>query len=155
MAKLADAQALSSCALGRAGSSPALGTKNKVKLTYGDLHIDQDSIEEGREYSRKLQEMLLHAARDEMNEKMKMNEVELFAWIGEDEYGSGTVGLKQARVPAGTIPMVAVSKDRMSQQYIQDQMKRQATVFGKTIRLCKFVFSEVVIEVVPPGGEKL
>ena len=32
----------------------------------------------------------------------------IYAWVGEDEYGSGRVGLKQGVVPAGIIPLVAM-----------------------------------------------
>lgn len=30
----------------------------------------------------------------------------LYAWVGEDELGSGEVGLKQALVPAGFIALI-------------------------------------------------
>ena len=31
----------------------------------------------------------------------------LYAWVGEDELGSGEMGIKQAIVPAGNVPLVA------------------------------------------------
>ena len=36
-----------------------------------------------------------------------VEDVELYAWVGEDEFGSGEIGLKQGLVPAGMIPLVA------------------------------------------------
>lgn len=67
--------------------------------------------------------------------------VELFAWIGEDELGSGEIGLKQAYCPAGYIPLVAVSRAKMEQSYLVDQMNAQAARYGKKIRLARFVFA--------------
>jgi hypothetical protein len=76
-----------------------------------------------------------------MNENMP----DLYAWIGEDELGSGEIGLKQAFSPAGLIPLVAVSKDKMLQRYLLDQMARQSSKYGKTIRLCRYRMEEVMI----------
>ena len=73
----------------------------------------------------------------------------LYGWVGEDEFGSGKVGLKQANCPAGCIPMVAVRQDRMDEAYIVGQLQQQANAYGKTIRLCKFVFSEEIITIEP------
>ena len=36
----------------------------------------------------------------------RIEQVRLFAWLGEDEHGSEVIGLKQA-LPAGLIPIVA------------------------------------------------
>jgi hypothetical protein len=78
----------------------------------------------------------------------KLREVELYAWVGESElFHTSEIGLKQARCPAGLIPMVAVRRDKMQQDYIVKQMHAQAVTYGKTIRLCRFVFSEIVQEV--------
>lgn len=70
----------------------------------------------------------------------------IYAWIGEDEFGSGRVGLKQGIVPAGTIPLVAMSYhlDRLAK--LKPQMEAQAAASGKKIRLCKFVITEVAAE---------
>lgn len=72
--------------------------------------------------------------------------VELYAWIGEDELGSGEIGLKQGTVPAGCIPLVAV--DPLKMVRLRGQMEQQARVYGKRIRLCRFSFVEVLIETV-------
>lgn len=78
-----------------------------------------------------------------------VKEVSLYAWLGEDELGSGEVGLKQAVVPAGTIPLVSVKETKLNQEYIQQQLQLQANSYGKTIRFCKFVFVEEIIVIEP------
>jgi hypothetical protein len=62
----------------------------------------------------------------------------LFAWVGEDEFGSGEVGLKQALTHLGLIPLVATSEDAMNQPFIVDQLQVQARFYKKTIRLVEF-----------------
>ena len=81
----------------------------------------------------------------------ELEKVELYAWVGEDEFGSGTIGLKQAMVPAGLIPLVSVEQDKIGQQYIVDQLQRQANQYGQTIKLCRFVFEDVKIIIDPVG----
>jgi hypothetical protein len=70
----------------------------------------------------------------------------IYAWVGEDEFGSGEIGLKQGVVPAGVIPLAAMGHhyDRVAK--LLPQMEIQATMHGKKISLCKFVFAEVVTE---------
>jgi hypothetical protein len=70
--------------------------------------------------------------------------VELFAYLGEDEFGSREIGLKQATVPAGLIPMVAVRRDKMEKYFAQ--LEAQAAAFGKRIYLCRFQLVEVIRE---------
>lgn len=67
------------------------------------------------------------------------NPVVLYAWIGEDELGSGKIGLKQGMVPAGIIPLVAMDYhlDRLAK--LKPQMEAMAAASGKKIRLVKFV----------------
>jgi hypothetical protein len=78
----------------------------------------------------------------------------LYAWVGEDELGSGEVGLKQAVVPAGTIAMVACKEGKVDRPGIIMQLQRQATIYGKTIRLCRFVYDGQIMELKPEkGGE--
>jgi hypothetical protein len=78
-----------------------------------------------------------------------ITEMVLWAWIGEDELGSGEVGLKQCTTPAGFIPLVACKDGKMDQLYIRDAMQAQASVFRKTIRLARFTFESVVITLEP------
>lgn len=70
----------------------------------------------------------------------------IYAWIGEDELGSGVVGLKQALTPAGMIPLAAMGHhlDRLTK--LKPVMELQATACGKKIRLCKFEMVEVTTE---------
>ena len=72
----------------------------------------------------------------------------LYAWVGEDELGSGHFGLKQGVVPAGCIPLVTMDYDRhkIERGTVRDGMEMQARMYGKKIRLVKFVFAEVVAE---------
>jgi len=37
-----------------------------------------------------------------------IKEIVLYAWLGEDEIGSGEVGIKAAMCPAGCVPLVAI-----------------------------------------------
>lgn len=73
----------------------------------------------------------------------KLEEIELFAWLGEDELaqaGTGEIGIKRGIVPAGDIPMVAISRDKMTQDYIVKQMQYWAKATGKKRMLCRFIF---------------
>lgn len=79
--------------------------------------------------------------------------ITLFAWVGEDELGSGTVGLKRALVPAGDIPMVATARDKIDRAAIISQLQQQADRYGKTIRLIRCIEAETLIELHPrPQG---
>lgn len=64
--------------------------------------------------------------------------LELWAWVGEDEFGTGEVGLKQADVPAGRIPLVSILRSKIDATYIRAQLTAQAQAFGKAIRLARF-----------------
>lgn len=70
----------------------------------------------------------------------------IYAWVGEDEHGSGKVGIKMGLVPAGMIPLAAMDYhlDRLAK--MMPAMEAQAATFGKKIRLCKFVLTEVAAE---------
>jgi len=68
----------------------------------------------------------------------------LYALIGEDEHGTGKVGIKQGLCPAGYIPLVVMSYDLPKLYKLQDQMEAQAKQYGKKIYLCKFELKEIV-----------
>lgn len=68
----------------------------------------------------------------------------LWAWVGADELGSGELGLKQARTPAGMIPLVACKEGKIDKPEIAGQLQSQATVFRKVIRLVRFRYQAVV-----------
>jgi hypothetical protein len=78
-----------------------------------------------------------------------LHEVKLFAWVGEDELGSGQVGLKQARVPAGTIAIVAIERGKVDTEAIIAQLQAQADRWGKPISLCRFELVEVLRVIEP------
>lgn len=79
----------------------------------------------------------------------RVREMRLWAWVGEDELGSGEVGIKQAFVPAGLVPLVACKRDRMAQKLVSDQMSRQAMNCSVTIRLVRFSYEAVEITLKP------
>ena len=79
----------------------------------------------------------------------KIEQVELFAWVGEDEFTKGApgttpLGLKQAVVPAGTIAIVAVDREKVEKYW--PAAEEQAARYGKRIRLARFTFAEVLRE---------
>ena len=83
---------------------------------------------------------------DDVLERLKAHA--LYAWMGEDEKGSGLIGLKQTIMPAGYIPLVTMDYHRfkIEREAVRGAMEMQAEVYGKKIRLVKFVFAEVVAE---------
>jgi len=79
----------------------------------------------------------------------KLPRVELYAWVGEDDRIDGEprseeIGLKQGVCPAGMIPMVATTREKMAQSYITAQMETQAAITGKRRYLARFTFAGVV-----------
>lgn len=77
----------------------------------------------------------------------------IYAWVGEDEMGSGEAGLKQGLVPAGMIPLVVVEKHLGKIEKLVDQMNLQAKVYGKRIRLVRYVAAEIMMETAEPHQE--
>ncbi len=75
------------------------------------------------------------------NEK-EVSEVELYAWVGWDEFGSGEIGLKQGVVPAGTIPMVAIKREKLEAYWPFAEL--QAKHYGKRIFLVRLTVAEIV-----------
>jgi hypothetical protein len=71
-------------------------------------------------------------------------EMSLWAWLGEDEHGSGVIGLKQAQCAAGLIPMVATRRAKVEK--FQPQFEAQAKRYGKRIRFCRFAYAETLRE---------
>ena len=67
----------------------------------------------------------------------------IYAWIGEDELGSGRVGIKQGVVPAGYIPLAAMDFDAHKLKRLAGQMNEQARQYGKRIYLARFTFDTV------------
>ena len=71
-----------------------------------------------------------------------MDDIELFAWLGEDEFGSGQIGLKQGVVPSGIIPIVAIDREKIEK--IWHQAEAQAAAYGKRIYLVRFQMVEIL-----------
>lgn len=88
-----------------------------------------------------------------MSVPQNVQDVVLWAWVGEDEHGSGEVGIKQALCPAGYIPLVACKDGKINQDYLREQLQQQANAFGKTIRLCKFTFVQVEETLEPQNNQ--
>ena len=77
-------------------------------------------------------------------EHVHLAEIELYAWLGEDELGSGKIGLKQGIVPAGIIAMVSIERGKLEKYW--PQAEAQAGHYGKRIYFCRFQMVEVVRE---------
>jgi len=78
---------------------------------------------------------------------------DLFAWIGRDEFGSGEVGLKRGRVPAGDIPLVATRREKMDRPALLAQLQAQADDYNVEIRLVRYTGVETVVTITPrPRG---
>lgn len=76
-------------------------------------------------------------------------DVELYAYIGLDEMGTGKVGLKQGYVPAGLIPLVAIDREKLDRRELQDQLQLQVNEYGHPITLTRFVAVEDVLTITP------
>lgn len=79
----------------------------------------------------------------------QIEEMYLYAWVGEDELESGEFGLKQAITRAGMVPLVATSLDKVSREYIWEQLQQQVNTYGKPIHLCRFKFENLGITLIP------
>jgi hypothetical protein len=79
-----------------------------------------------------------------MGAPKEVTELELYAWVGRDEYGSGVFGLKQGLVPAGMVPMVAIDQKKLDQYW--EAAEAQAREFGQRIYQVRLTFAEVVRE---------
>jgi len=69
---------------------------------------------------------------------------ELYAYVGEDELGSGAFGLKQAFAPVGLVPLVSTSRASLEDERFRSQIAEQARLYGKPIRLVRLVYAESV-----------
>jgi len=79
----------------------------------------------------------------------------LYAYVGRDELGSGEVGLKQGKVPAGYIPLVVIESDRekIERPFLRAQLQAQADRYRQTIRLVRFVAVEEILTIEPKGPD--
>lgn len=74
---------------------------------------------------------------------------DLFAWIGEDELGSGEVGLKQALMACGMTPLVTIHRETLERILLLAMLQQQADIGRKTIRFCRYVLVEEIIVLTP------
>ena len=55
-------------------------------------------------------------------------------------------------MPAGIVPLVSVDRLKVDHPVIHEQLRAQASRWGKTIRLCRFRLEEVMVSIVPVPG---
>lgn len=84
----------------------------------------------------------------------RLKSLGLFAWVGEDEYGSGEIGLKQGITGAGTVPLVAVQREKIDRPDLREGLSRQSRAFTKPIYLARFAFAEILGLVDEPSAAK-
>lgn len=77
---------------------------------------------------------------------IQQGNIELCAWIGEDDGSedTGRIGLKQAIVPAGLVPLVAMDYHKDKLQALRGQMEDLSSLTGKKRYLCRFVMVEII-----------
>jgi hypothetical protein len=84
--------------------------------------------------------------------------MKLFAYIGEEELPGRPqrVGIKQGLCAAGMIPLVAMDFDRhkLERDDVIRQLQTQANVYGKTIRLARFVYADDVLTISPQQADE-
>lgn len=74
---------------------------------------------------------------------------DIWAWVGEDEYGTGNVGLKQARGPGGITALAAVDPQKLDVSPLREGLQEQANLYGKRIRLVRYVAVEEIVSLEP------
>jgi hypothetical protein len=76
----------------------------------------------------------------------EVSAVEILAWVGEDEEGSGVIGMKQVMIPGkGVTNLAATDKPDVwvSRDEIRAGMQAQADMYGKTIYLCRYKLDRI------------
>lgn len=76
----------------------------------------------------------------------------LYAYIGPDQFGSGVIGLKQARVPAGMIPLVAMEREKIDRPEVIEQLQCMVDAYLEPIALVRYELVEELFTLTPPGG---
>jgi len=76
---------------------------------------------------------------------------DLFAYLGVDEVNpEHGIGLKQARVPAGMIPLVAVDREKL-ERVADAGIRLQAQRYGNDIYLVRYVAVPSPLVAIPGG----
>ncbi len=73
-----------------------------------------------------------------------MDGMELYAWIGENELPEYGLSIKRILAPTGCIPLVALRREKA--EAMKTKMEAEAKLFGRKVRLVKFVVAEIVAE---------
>jgi hypothetical protein len=84
-----------------------------------------------------------------MPHDQRLKQLELYAWVGEDELGSGAMGLKQGMVPAGCVPLVSIHYAKLHTDDLMAQGRKIVDEYGHARYLCRFVFDAVVDAILP------
>lgn len=84
-----------------------------------------------------------------MKNIIKIDNCNLYAWMGMDELGSNEFGIKGAIVPAGYIPLVAIKKEKMLTNNIPEQLQLMSTKYKNNIYLCEFHFNKIEETIIP------
>ena len=80
----------------------------------------------------------------------EVSSVEVLAWIGEDELGSGVVGMKQTMTPKGISCLAAVDPGKWVQHpHVFRTMQAQADAYNKHLYLCRYRFVQVEELIIP------
>ena len=69
---------------------------------------------------------------------------EVFAWVGEDEFGRQGAGIKQVLWPQLLGPLAGVNRERMEE--FAPALQNQVNQYGKPMKLVRYVPVEVLIE---------
>jgi hypothetical protein len=77
------------------------------------------------------------------------------AWIGEDEFGNGEVGIKRAILGYELFPLVFMEGQRnavmLQSGGLLEQLQAMANEYGKPLRLVRFVAAETIMTIEPKG----
>lgn len=81
---------------------------------------------------------------------MNLRDVQVFAWMGEDELGSGEIGMKQVMLPGvGLTNLCSVEEHKLHK--FTEGLQAQANRYGKTITLVRMQIVEELIVIEPKG----
>ncbi len=93
--------------------------------------------------------LLTMEALHELAEGIHDQHFECYAWIGEDEYGSGEVGIKGGLTKAGYIPLVSIHRRKLESEDLVAQAQAIVNQWGKPHRLVHMVATAEVMKVEP------
>lgn len=76
---------------------------------------------------------------------------DVYAYVGEDEFGGAGIGLKQGDVPAGRIPLAVIESHlhKIRRPHLVAQLQLQVNTYKKPIRLVRYVAVEEILVIKP------